>query len=343
MKPIHALIRPHLRNLQPYSSARDEFSGTAHVWLDANENPFETGLNRYPDPYQRELKVKIGALKEAKPEQIFLGNGSDEAIDLLIRAFVEPGKEEVLICPPGYGMYTVSANIHGAAIREVPLDEYFQPDVGNIRQAVTKESKLLFLCSPNNPTGNVMEWGRLEEILSFFPGLVVLDEAYVDFCPEGSFLPKRKDYENLVILQTMSKAWGLAGIRLGMAFAQEEVIAVLNKIKPPYNLNILTQQRALQVLEKPGKVKQEIAEIVKERGRLADELKGLEGVLKVYPSAANFLLVEMKKPREVYQNLLEQGIVVRDRTKHVKDCLRITVGTEKENNELLRIMAEIYA
>lgn len=341
MKTIHTLIRPHLKDVQAYSSARDEFSGEAHIWLDANENPFESGLNRYPDPHQRALKRRIGELKGMRPERIFLGNGSDEAIDLLIRAFVEPGKEEVVICPPGYGMYTVSANIHGAEIREAPLDNDFQPDVERIREVATTESKLLFLCSPNNPTGNVIEWGRLEEILSFFPGLVILDEAYIDFSPGSSFLFQTEDFPNLVVLQTMSKAWGLAGIRLGMAFAQEEVISVLDRIKPPYNLNVLSQERAIQALEEPEKVQREIDRIVKERERLAGELKELKVVRKVFSSSANFLLVEMEKPREVYQHLLKKGIVVRDRTKQVWDCLRITVGTEEENDELIGALNDI--
>jgi histidinol-phosphate aminotransferase len=336
MVDIHKLIRPNLRNLKPYSSARDEFKGSASVWLDANENPNNNGLNRYPDPLQKKLKARISELKKIPSENIFLGNGSDEAIDLLFRAFCQPGKDKALICSPTYGMYQVSADINDVEVLDVPLDSVWQLDPETIRAHFSySKLKLIFICSPNNPTGNSMKKEDVLSIVSGFNGLVVIDEAYIDFSEDESFTNELHNHNNLVILQTLSKAWGLAGIRLGMAFANEQVIEVMNRIKPPYNINQLTQEVALKELEDEVGFKKEVDSILSERKRLKQELSKLKNVLNIYPSDANFLLVKFTEPKAVYDALTEKGIVVRDRSKVAEGCLRITVGIKEENTQLL--------
>ena len=342
MVDVQQLIRPSVRNLKPYSSARNEFQGSASVWLDANENPNNTGLNRYPDPLQWKLKTRISELKDVPKENVFLGNGSDEAIDLLFRAFCESGRDKILICSPTYGMYHVSADINNVEVIDVPLTADWQLDIPEIQSAINDSNlKLIFICSPNNPTGNSMNRNDVLEIASKFNGLVVIDEAYIDFAAEESFSSKLETSNNLVILQTLSKAWGLAGIRLGMAFAQTEIIDVLNRIKPPYNVNQLTQETALKKLVDLDKFQAEVKMILSERKRLEVELNLLTNVVAVYPSDANFLLVKFTQPKVVYDSLTTKGIVVRDRSNVAEGCLRITVGTANENTLLLQVLKKL--
>lgn len=341
MADFQKLLRPHLRNLVPYSSARDEFSGEAAVFLDANENSMGSATaeeyNRYPDPYQHNVKQMLAKIKSVAINQLFLGNGSDEAIDLLIRAFCEPGKDNIIILPPTYGMYKVSADINNVTVKEVLLSEDYQPRPEAILQAADANSKILFICSPNNPTGNVQDPDAIEKLLKSFPGLVVVDEAYIDFAGTGSWSQKIKEYPNLVILQTFSKAWGLAALRLGLAIAVPEVIGILNKIKPPYNINELTQERAMEAMRNFDKMKTQVSIILYERQQLVNELEGLPLVEKVYPADANFVMVKVPAAREVYEFLKSKGIIVRDRSRVAlcEGCLRITVGTPDENEQLL--------
>ena len=337
---LNKLLRKNIKNLVPYSSARDEFSGDGKVFLDANENPFNEPYNRYPDPLQKMLKRKISDIKNVSREQIFLGNGSDEPIDLLIRAFCEPETDNIVTIDPSYGMYQVAANINNVAIRKVPLSPGFVLDPMNVLHAVDLHTKLIFLCSPNNPSGNNLSRSAMLHIVRNFKGIVVVDEAYIDFSPGKSLLPDLETHQNLVVLQTFSKAWGMAGIRLGMAFAAPEIIAVLNKIKYPYNLNILTQQKALELLENKSVVENWVSTLISERERVAEELGKLEVVQKVYPSDANFLLVAVQNAADLYQKLVKNGIVVRDRSKvHLcADCLRITIGSPNENDQLLNAL-----
>jgi len=326
-------VRASILRLKPYSSARDEYSGDALVFLDANENPFDSPYNRYPDPLQRKLKERIVVLKQVSPEAIFLGNGSDEPIDLLIRAFCEPAIHNVLRMDPTYGMYEVAAGVNNVGVIRVALTGDYQLKASRLLAAVTPETRMIFLCSPNNPTGNALDPGEIVKVIRGFPGPVVLDEAYIDFAPGRSFLPRLAEFPNLVILQTFSKAWGMAGIRLGMAFADPEIIAVLTKIKYPYNVNILTQQAALAQLANPQEKEEWVAALLKERKKLATALSQLPQVEKVWPSDANFLLVKVKNARKVYEFLVRQGIVVRDRS-GVTLCgesLRISVGKAEEN------------
>jgi histidinol-phosphate aminotransferase len=340
------LLRENIKRLVPYSSARDEFKGEAKIFLDANENSFGSPLthwyNRYPDPLQWKVKEKISAIKGIPTSNIFLGNGSDECIDLLIRAFCEPGGDNILICPPTYGMYEVSANINDVQIKKVPLTNSFQLDLEGIAAAVDDRTKLIFLCSPNNPTGNALSRHDVETLLTNYWGLVVIDEAYINFSKTRSFIQELTEYPNLVVMQTLSKAWGLAALRLGMAFASTEIINVLNRIKPPYNVNQASQDLALEALEKVADVNEMIREIVAERQVLEQALPLLKLVIKVHPSDANFLLVQVKDAKKVYEYLLAKGIVVRDRSKVelCEGCLRITVGTPSENKELLKALAE---
>lgn len=337
MVDVQSLIRKNVRNLKPYSSARDEFKGTASVWLDANENPNNNGLNRYPDPLQKKLKERISKLKSVPTKNIFLGNGSDEAIDLLFRGFCEPGKDKALICSPTYGMYQVSADINDVEVIDVPLTSDWQLNTKSIQKHFAEPNlKLIFICSPNNPTGNSMNKEDVLALVSAFNGLVIIDEAYIDFSEVTSLSTELEKYNNLVILQTLSKAWGLAGIRLGMAFANTEIIDVLNRIKPPYNINQLTQEVALKELAYEEKFQVEADAIILERKRLKNELQPLKNVLGIYPSDANFLLVRFANPKEIYAVLSSKGIVVRDRSNVVEGCLRITVGTEKENALLIK-------
>lgn len=339
-----SLMRKHLLTVKAYSSARDEFDGDASVFLDANENPFDIGgndhLNRYPDPHQKLLKRKIAAIKGAKVENIFLGNGSDEAIDLLFRAFCEPGKDEIIIMPPTYGMYEVSAGINNIGLVKIPLKADYQLDVDQVLSCVTDTTKMLMICSPNNPSGNRLHRQDIEQLLLNFPGLVVLDEAYIDFDEEGGFLSRLEQYPNLVILQTFSKAWGLAGLRIGMAFAHTEIIDILNLIKPPYNINALSQKKALDVVEKHEKVSEAVETILAERAQLVLKLEQLSLVEKVFPSHANFVLVKMKHAAKIYHSLVGDKIIVRDRSKVIKcdDCLRITIGTAAENTTLINAL-----
>jgi histidinol-phosphate aminotransferase len=338
---LEELLRPNIKNLTPYSSARDEFKGEASVFLDANENslgsPLKKWYNRYPDPLQWKVKEKLQEIKAVDAKQIFLGNGSDECIDVLIRAVCEPGIDNIVICPPTYGMYQVSADINNVAVKKVPLTPAFQLDLPAIENAIDDHTKIIFLCSPNNPTGNSLVKDDVEAILNNYFGLVVIDEAYINFSRFRSFTQDLKDYPNLVVMQTLSKAWGLAALRVGMAFASEEIIAVMNKIKPPYNINQASQDLALQALEEVGQVNDMIREIVSQRSVLEKQLKQLPQVLHIYPSDANFLLVKVTAARPIYDYLLREGIVVRDRSKVelCEGCLRITVGTAEENERLV--------
>ncbi|RYY53236.1 MAG: histidinol-phosphate transaminase [Chitinophagaceae bacterium] len=338
---LDKITRANIRKLKPYSSARDEFQGTAEVYLDANENslgsPLTKWYNRYPDPHQVELKQIISQVKSVPPSQIFLGNGSDECIDLLYRSFCEPGRSNVIICPPTYGMYEVSAGINDIELREAPLTPAFQLDLPMIESLIDENTRLIWVCSPNNPTGNSMKYSDIEELLNNFSGLVVVDEAYINFSRQRSLTNELKDYDNLVVMQTFSKAWGLAGLRLGMAFASEAIIAVLNKVKPPYNINQATQDLAKKALQEIGQVNDMILEIVAMRDELANVFRELPLIEKVFPSDANFILAKVRNATDVYNYLVAQGIIVRNRSniQWAGDCLRITVGTETENTRLV--------
>jgi len=344
---LSLLIRENVKKLTPYSSARDDFKGEAKIFLDANENSLGSPLlkwyNRYPDPHQLKVKEKLSEIKRVPVENIFLGNGSDECIDILQRAFCEPGIDNIIICPPTYGMYEVCANINNVPLKKVKLTPAFQLDLEAIEKAIDENTKLIFLCSPNNPTANSLNHEDIEAILNNYFGLVVIDEAYINFSRQKSFSTQLNEYPNLVVMQTLSKAWGLAALRLGITLASEEIIAVMNKIKPPYNINQASQELVLEALNEVEQVNEMIKEIVKEREVLTEALVNLSFVEKVYPSDANFLLVKMNDPVSVYKKLLEQGIVVRDRSKVelCEGCLRITVGTAEENQTLLYALATI--
>lgn len=342
---IASLLRENIKKLVPYSSARDEFKGEASVFLDANENafgsPLPTQYNRYPDPLQWKLKERIAEIKGVPAPHIFIGNGSDEAIDIVFRAFCNPGVDNVVICPPTYGMYEVSANINDVEIRKVPLTPDFQLNMDGIEEAVNEQTKIIFICSPNNPTGNAIDRTDIEVLLNNFKGIVVIDEAYINFSRHKSFIQELTEYPNLVVMQTLSKAWGLAALRVGMAFSSTPIIDVMNKVKPPYNVNEASQQLALQALGNVNQVNEWIRETVQERERLAMAFRELPVVTQVYPSDANFLLVRTTDPRGIYTHLTERGIIVRDRSKVqlCEGCLRITVGTPEENAALLEAMA----
>lgn len=340
MIDIKKLVRKNILNLSPYSSARDEFSGAEGVFLDANENP-KGSYNRYPDPHQTTLKEVVAKVKSVSSENVFLGNGSDEAIDLIFRTFANPGKDKVIICPPTYGMYEVSANINDVEIINIPLLPDFQLDKQAILKTIVQDVniKLIFICSPNNPTGNLIE--GIEEITEKFNGIVIVDEAYIDFSPESTKVPLINTYSNVIVLQTLSKAWGLAGIRVGFAFAQTEIIELLNKIKAPYNISTLNQQQALSKLSKLDEFEAQRNEILAERERLETELLALPMVQKIYPSSANFLLVEVADANRVYNELVNKKVIVRNRHTVIKNCIRITVGTKQENNILLTELKDI--
>lgn len=344
---LNNLLRENIKKLVPYSSARDEFKGEASILIDANENPFGSPLNhdynRYPDPLQHQVKAKLSKIKGVPSENIFLGNGSDEAIDILYRAFCTPGGDNVILVPPTYGMYEVSANINDVAFKKVNLTADYQLDLDGIANAIDAHTKLIFICSPNNPTGNSIRRQDIETILNNFQGLVVVDEAYINFSAVKSFTQELAEYPNLVVLQTLSKAWGLAALRLGMAFASKEIIAVYNKIKPPYNINQATQDIVLEALDQVDQVNDWIKETVAEREKLVRELLELDYVQHITPSDANFILVKMEQPREVYDYLVQYGIIVRDRSKVelCEGCLRITVGTPAENQILLEKLNQI--
>lgn len=343
MKPINELLRKNIANLKPYSSARDEFSGSASVFLDANENPYDTGYNRYPDPYQQDVKKRIAEIKGVQPNQIFLGNGSDEPIDLLYRAFCNPGIDNSVIMEPSYGMYTVSADINDIEIRKVLLNDDYQIEASKLLTACDDKTKLIFLCSPNNPTANSLDRAEIVKVIKGFGGIVIVDEAYIDFAPGTTLLIELDNYPNLVVLQTFSKAWGLAGIRLGMAFASPEIITILSKIKYPYNINALTQQRVMQSLQNVEEKDAWVKTIIEERTILAEELKQFSFVEKIYPSDANFLLVKMEGAREKFEYLMNSGVIVRDRSKVAlcEDSLRITVGSPEENKALIQVLLNL--
>ncbi|MDO5572274.1 MAG: histidinol-phosphate transaminase [Bacteroidales bacterium] len=340
---IDNLVRENIKKLKPYSSARSEFSGNASVFLDANENPFDTGFNRYPDPLQRKLKEKLSFIKGVASENIFLGNGSDEAIDLVYRVFCNPGKDNVIAPDPTYGMYEVCAEINDIEYRKVNLDADFDIDVDSILAKTDENTKVIFICSPNNPTGNLMTRSKVIRILDNFKGIVVVDEAYIDFASEKSLSSLLTQYPNLIIFQTFSKAWGLASIRLGIAFASSQIISYYNKVKYPYNVNILTQSHALEILDNEEKVKEDVDYILKEREEMINSLKDLSYVIKVYPTDSNFILVKVKDANFAYDKLMEKGVVVRNRNKITlcSGCLRITVGTENENNNVIDVLSSL--
>jgi histidinol-phosphate aminotransferase len=346
---LEKITRANIRKLVPYSSARDEFSGEAKVFLDANENslgsPLKKWYNRYPDPHQLAIKQKLSAIKQVPAEQIFLGNGSDECIDLLYRSFCEPGKSNVIICPPTYGMYEVSANINDVAVKKAPLLDDYQLNLAHIETLVDADTRIIWLCSPNNPTGNALNREDIEMVLNNFDGLVVLDEAYVNFSRHHSFTRDLADYPNLVVLQTLSKAWGLAGLRLGMAFASPEITRIMDKVKPPYNINQATQDLVLTALEEVGQVNDMIRLLVDMREAMVEVLSSMPTVEKVYPSDANFLLVKIADAHALYAYLLTKGIVLRDRSnvQLCADCLRITIGTESENTQLVEALHDWLA
>jgi len=340
---LDKLLRNNIKALKPYSSARDEFSGEADVYLDANENPFNEPYNRYPDPLQWAVKAKIAALKNISPEKIFLGNGSDEPIDIIFRAFCEPGVDNIVTIDPTYGMYQVAADINNVEVRKVKLNEHFDFKAIDLLNVANLYTKAIFICSPNNPTGNLLDKTEIINLLTEFDGVVVVDEAYIDFCQEDSFLSILENCPNLIILQTFSKAWGMAGIRLGMAFAQREIIQVFNKIKYPYNINILTQQKALELLENVGEKNEWVKIILDERAKMIRKLFKLPFVQIIYPSDANFILVKMNDARGIYKYLTEQKIIVRDRSKVTlcDDCLRITIGSSEENKKLRKALKKL--
>lgn len=338
---LQKLIRPNIKNLQPYSSARHEFTGKASVFLDANENafgsPLEESFNRYPDPLQWQLKFQLARIKGVPAENIFIGNGSDEVIDLAYRIFCDPQQDNVIICPPTYGMYQVSANINDVAIKKVNLTPDFQLDVEGILNATDSNTKLLFICSPNNPTGNNMNRADVEMLLNNFPGIVIIDEAYINYSKQKTFIQELTEYPNLIVMQTLSKAWGLAALRLGLCFASMDIIDIFNKVKPPYNINEASQQLALEALQNTQLVNDWIKTVLHQKEVLATELHKLSFVKKIYPADANFILVKVTDADRLYQYLSVNEIIVRNRSKEIlcDNCLRITIGTPAENEQLL--------
>ncbi len=334
---VNRLVRKNVSGLQPYTSARDDFSGEASVWLDANESPYPSGYNRYPDPWQRELKKVVSAVKGIPEEKLFIGNGSDEVLDLLFRAFCEPRLDNVVTIRPGYGMYQVLADVNDVQCRTADLNPDFSLDPEKVLSLTDDHTRLILLCSPNNPTGNALGPEAIEIILKNTGALVVVDEAYSDFSDKPGWLGKLSLFPNLVVVQTLSKAWGMAALRLGLGFAGEEIIRILNRIKPPYNVNLLSQQEAIKQLKQVQKTKEQIALILQEKEEMRQALETMPGVKKVFPSDANFLLVEMKNATAVYEKLLREGIVVRNRSGilHCASCLRITIGTPEENQRFL--------
>ena len=344
MRSLKELTRPNVWALKPYSSARDEYSGIeASVFLDANENPYNTPNNRYPDPLQRDLKASIAPLKGVKEENIFLGNGSDEAIDLIFRAFCRPGIDNVVAIDPTYGMYQVCAEVNDVEYRKMLLDVYYQFKASSLLSAMDENTKAMFICSPNNPTGNSLCRKEIESLLKKFDGLVVVDEAYIDFSSSESLLKDLEQYPNLIVLQTFSKAWGCAAIRLGMAFASPEIIAIFNKIKYPYNVNRLTQEEAIKVLKQPEQIKEWVNTLLEERTRVMEEIVKLPCCVRVFPTDANFFLAKVYEATQIYNYLVGEGIIVRNRTNVAlcNDCLRITIGTKEENDALLDALRKV--
>ena len=343
MKPLEQLVRPNIWSLAPYSSARDEYSGKeAHVFLDANENPYNDPYNRYPDPLQRGLKAQIAKVKGVPAEMIFLGNGSDEAIDLPYRIFCEPGKDNVVAIEPTYGMYKVCADINNVEYRPVLLDEHYQLHADQLLSAADANTKIIWICSPNNPTGNALCREEIEKVLTQFEGIVIIDEAYSDFSSQKTFRSELAKYPNLIVLNTFSKAWGLASIRLGMAFASPEIIQIYNKVKYPYNVNLLTQRQAMEALKDPFEVDKWVKMLLVERTRLMAAFQDLPICEKVYPTDANFFLAKMTDAKSIYDYLVDKGIIVRNRTRIqlCNNCLRITIGMKGENNELLAALRQ---
>ncbi len=336
MNRLERLVRENIRALKPYSSARDEFSGSEGIFLDANENPYGT-LNRYPDPYQKALKEKLSQLKDIPSKNIFIGNGSDEIIDLVFRIFCEPGTDKVITFPPTYGMYEVSAGINNVEVISVLLTPDFQIDFDAFFQQMeqNKNIKIVFVCSPNNPTGNSIY--NIEKLLEY-NAIVVVDEAYIDFSERASLIEKLPEYPNLIVSQTFSKAFGLAAARVGVAYANESIVALLNKVKPPYNVSALNQKAALEMLENYSLVQDRIRLILNEKEQLINQLSELDEVIKIYPSDANFLLVEFKNANEIYENLVNHSIIVRNRNSSIKNCIRITVGSAEENSQLINTL-----
>ena len=344
MRTLKELTRPNVWALKPYSSARDEYSGVeASVFLDANENPYNTPNNRYPDPLQRKLKSLIAPLKGVKMENIFLGNGSDEAIDLVFRAFCRPGVDNVVAIDPTYGMYQVCAEVNDVEYRKILLDVYYQFKASSLLSAIDENTKAIFVCSPNNPTGNSLCRKEIESLLNRFDGLVIVDEAYIDFSSSESLLKDLDKYPNLIVLQTFSKAWGCAAIRLGMAFASPEIIAIFNKIKYPYNVNRLTQEEAIRVLQHPEQIKEWVNTLLEERTRVMEEFVKLPCCVRVFPTDANFFLAKVYEATQIYNYLVSEGIIVRNRTNVAlcNDCLRITIGTKEENDALLDALRKV--
>ena len=344
MRTLKELTRPNVWALKPYSSARDEYSGVeASVFLDANENPYNVPNNRYPDPLQRELKALIAPLKGVKVENIFLGNGSDEAIDLVFRAFCRPGVDNVVAIDPTYGMYQVCAEVNDVEYRKMLLDVYYQFKASSLLSAIDENTKAIFVCSPNNPTGNSLCRKEIESLLNKFDGLVIVDEAYIDFSSSESLLKDLDKYPNLIVLQTFSKAWGCAAIRLGMAFASPEIIGIFNKIKYPYNVNRLTQEEAIRVLQHPETIKGWVNTLLEERARVMEEFVKLPCCVRVFPTDANFFLAKVYEATQLYNYLVSEGIIVRNRTNVAlcNDCLRITIGTKEENDALLDALRKV--
>lgn len=346
---VTSILRSHLIDLKPYSSARDEYKGELGIFLDANENPFGSvtdlgQFNRYPDPLQLKVKEALSNIKGTSSSQIFLGNGSDEPIDLLIRIFCEPGKDNIIQTPPTYGMYQVSADVNNVLVKNVPLTENFELQTAEILSAIDSNTKLIFICSPNNPSGNLLDRESILEIISKFSGIVVVDEAYIDFANSESFINVLNEYPNLLVLQTFSKAWGMANLRVGMAFASEEILHYMNKVKYPYNVNGLSQQMILDALQNEGRKNRYATSIIRQRTELINNLTLLPQVKKIFHSDANFLLVKFEKAKALFDFLIEQKIIVRDRTKvmHCEDCLRITVGVGEENEALFLKVKEFY-
>ena len=340
------LVRDNIKNIKPYSSARDEYkdaTSSTMVFLDANENPFENGVNRYPDPQQNNVKELLSKIKNISKENILLGNGSDEVLDLIFRAFCEPNKDNIITLQPTYGMYSVLANINAIENRKVLLNNDFQPKVDTILKEQDANSKILFLCSPNNPSGNSFSVEKVESLLNQFKGLVVIDEAYIDFSDQESWLIKLNQFPNLIITQTLSKAYGLAGIRLGVCYASKEIIKILNNIKPPYNINELTQKRAIDRLQKIDNIKSEVSSIITERENMISELNEISFIQNIYPTDCNFVLVKVDDATKRYNQLIQKGIVVRNRTTQplCENCLRFTIGTKDENIKLLNTLKEI--
>lgn len=342
---IKNLVRYSITRIKPYSSARDEYKDATSdmIFIDANENPFQTNVNRYPDPQQSKVKERLAEIKEVSTSHILLGNGSDEVLDLIFRAFCEPKEDNVITLPPTYGMYKVLADLNAIDINSVLLDENFEPKVSEILETQNKNSKILFLCSPNNPTANSFSAHKVEKLLNEFKGIVVIDEAYIDFSNNESWMSRLNDFPNLIVTQTLSKAYGLAGIRLGICFASEYIISVLNKIKPPYNVNQLTQDKALERLNNLENVTNEVESILNERQTLMDELSDVSYIETLFPSDANFILARVDDANKRYAQLIEKGVVVRNRTTQplCENCLRFTVGTTEENKTLIKKLNEL--